>query len=52
LTEKIYQCRTNWKEPVERMEDYRIPKLLLNQIPALRRIIGRLKKKWTEMFNT
>lgn len=52
LTEKIHQYRTKWREHVERMEEYRIPKLLLDYRPTGKRNIGRPKKRWTQqMFN-
>ena len=36
---------TNWKEYIERMEDYQIPKLLLNCKPTVRRNIVKAMKR-------
>jgi hypothetical protein len=45
-TEKIQIKATNWLKHVERMDDNRLPKLILDYKPTRRRTVGRPRQRW------
>jgi hypothetical protein len=48
ITEFICQYRKNWKEHVDRMSSYRIPKMILKYQPKGKRNLGRALKRWKD----
>jgi hypothetical protein len=47
---RIKDCQIKWLQHLERMEQNRIPKLLLNYKPRGRRDQGRPGRRWREQF--
>ena len=45
---KIYDYRTNWLQHVQRMQDHRLTKQIINYKPTGRRCQGRSWKRWNE----
>ena len=50
INDKLTQYKTNWREHIQRMDDNRLPKKLLNYKPEGRRNIGRSQTRWEVDF--
>jgi hypothetical protein len=50
INSRIKDYHINWLQHLERMEQNRIPKLLLNYKPRGRRYQGRPCRRWKEQF--
>lgn len=48
LYERVQAQKQNWYEHIERMEHYRLPKILLNYKPTGRRSVGRPRTRWID----
>ena len=50
INDKLTQYKINWREHVQRMDDNRLPKKILNHKPEGRRNIGRPLTRWEDDF--
>ena len=50
ISDKLTQYKINWREHIQRMDDNRLPKKLLNYKPEGRRNIGRPLTRWEDDF--
>ena len=50
INDKLTQYKINWKEPLQRMDDYRLPKQILNYKREGRINIGRPLTRWEDDF--
>jgi hypothetical protein len=50
INDKLTQCKINWREHIQRMDDNRLPKNILNYKPEGRRNIGRPLTRWEDDF--
>ena len=46
INDKLTQYKINWREYIQRMNDNRLPKIILNYKPEGRRNIGRPQTRW------
>ena len=50
INDKLTQYKINWRERIQRMDDNRLPKKILNYKPEGRRNIGRPQTRWEDDF--
>ena len=50
INDKLTQYKINWREHIQRMDDNRLPKTILNYKPEGRRNIGRPQTRWEDDF--
>ena len=46
INDKLRQCKIDWRELIQRMDDNRLPKEILNYKPEGRRNMGRPQTRW------
>ena len=49
INDQLTQCKLNWREHIQRMDENRIPKIL-NYKPEGKRNIGRSQTRWGDDF--
>ena len=50
INDKLTQYKINWWEHIQRMDDYKLPKKILNYKPERRRNIRRPQTRWEDEF--
>ena len=50
INDKLMQCKINWREHIQRMDDSGLPKKNLNYKTERRRNIGRPQTRWEDDF--
>jgi hypothetical protein len=50
INDKLAQYKVNWREHIQRMDDNRLPKKILNYKPEGRRNIGKPLTRWEDDF--
>jgi hypothetical protein len=46
INNRLEESKENWKQYIDRMTETRIPKLILQYQPKVKRDIGSPKKRW------